>query len=298
MKTYYLSAILSLALVLPARAQVVVTDHEDLAFDRPEAWALAYTGAAGLFLGVTAPRSVEPGDIYFGASAGTIPHIDREDTRVGFNGTKFEDLNKSPVFGRLRFWVGLPWDWTLELGWTPPLEIDGVRADGVYGLALERPLLQRGRWRLGARLFAQAAHFEGDITCPESILRFEPGSPQNPFGCRAASRDDVELDHYGIELSGAYQLSNHWTSFAGVAFTRLDGFVQINAPVFSVIDRSTRATEGNLKTYRLGLTYDAAQNWLLTLSADYTPLQVRRPPLFESETDPFWSVRLIGRYAF
>lgn len=289
---------LTFGLAHPCLAQVVVRDHQDLDFQRPEAWAMAYMGAATLFLSSAVPRHTEAGAVRLGAEFSLIPHIDHADTKVGFNGTKFEDLNKSPLFGRLRLLIGLPWDFALELGWTPPLEIDGAQPDGIYALALQRPLLQNPPWRVGLRAYAQAAHIEGDITCPEEVARIEPGRDGNLFGCRAPSDDDVELDTYGVAMSVSYAFEHDLEVFAAVAITRLDGFVQINAPVFSAIDRSTRATEGTLKTARLGLTFVPSPRWEWTVAGDYTPLKVRRPPTFSEQTDPFWSLRVSAAYSF
>ncbi len=42
---------------------------------------------------------------------GDIPRLSDAQQRVGFGGFKNEDLNKSPVFGRLRLALGLPHDW-------------------------------------------------------------------------------------------------------------------------------------------------------------------------------------------
>ena len=103
---------------------------------RPEAWAMAYATAATLYHGLEVPDRTDPWDLRLAVEVSNIPSIDIEKTRIGFNGNKFEDLNKSPVFGRGRLWLGLPADFTLELAYTPPLSIGGVRADGIYGFAL------------------------------------------------------------------------------------------------------------------------------------------------------------------
>lgn len=283
----------------PAQQLPVVGEREEVTLSRPEGWAMAYMSAATLFHGFGPPGPVEPWTFRVGAGLGSIPHVSRDKARVGFDGTKFEDLNKTPVYGRLRAWLGLPADFTLELGWTPPVEIGGAKPRGIYGLALERPLLRRDRWSLGARLFAQSGRLEGDITCPPEVAALDPGSEGNPFGCREPSSDRVSLDHYGLELTGAARLDGgRLEPFASLAVTRMDAEVQVRARVFGVLDRSVRSADGTLHTVRIGVVHRPAPRWEWQASADYTPLHVRRPPDRERDNDPFWSVRVMGRYAF
>lgn len=286
-------ALLALLISNTAQTQPVVGGRDVVDFDSPEGWAMARTTAATLNLGPAPPRDVEPWEIAVSAELGSIPHVDSADTRVGFGGTKFEDLNKSPVFGRGRLHVGLPANFTLELAWSPPVEIDGVQPDGIYGLALERPLYRGDRWSLGARLFGQAGHAEGDITCSEDLVGLAPGSGDNPFGCVAPSNDDIELDHWGAELFAATSLrGGRWRPYTSIAVTRIDPEVQVNARVFGVIDRSKLVTDGTIETGTLGLVYRPSPAWQAMAAFSYTPLDVRRPPDFDEESDDFWSVRL------
>lgn len=286
-------AVLSLSFAGSGVAQDIVGGRQSVELDSPEGWAMARTTTATLNLGPSPPAPVETWNVEINAELGSIPHVDNADTRVGFGGTKFEDLNKSPVFGRGRLRLGLPADFTAELSYSPPVEIDGVRPDGIYGLALERPLYSGERWSLGARLFGLVGHAEGDITCSEEVARREPGSDDNPFGCVGPSNDDIELDHGGAEIFGSASLANgRWRPFASIAVTRIDPEVQVNAPVFGIIDRSQLVTEGTIETGTLGVVYTPLPAWDVTAAFSYTPLDVRRPPDFEEESDDFWSVRL------
>lgn len=286
-------ATLSLILAGNAQAQTVVGGRDAVDLVSPEGWAMARTTAATLNLGPRPPARLEPWELSFNAELGSILHVDRADTRVGLGGAKFEDLNKSPVFGRGRFRLGMPGGFTAELSWSPPVEIDGVQPDGIYGLALERPLFAGDGWSLGARLFGQVGHAEGDITCSEELARLEPGSPDNPFGCVAPSNDDIELDHGGAELFGAVDLDGgRWQPYASLAVTRIDPEVQVNARVFQAIDRTQLVTDGTLETATLGVSFHQSPAWQWTAAFSYTPLDVRRPPDFEEQSDDFWSVRV------
>jgi hypothetical protein len=299
MKARVALAVSTLILAESATAQTVVGGREHLALETPEGWAMARTTAATLNLGPAPPADIAPWEIAISAEIGSIPHVDTADTRVGFGGTKFEDLNKSPVFGRGRLHLGLPAGFTAELAWSPPVEIDGVHPDNLYGIAVERPLYGTERWGLGARLFGQLGRAEGDITCSEEVAAREPGSPDNPFGCVAPSNDHIELDHGGAEIFASASLRDgRWQPFASFAVTRIDPAVQVNAPVFDFIDRSQLTTEGTLRTGTAGIAWTPSRRWRATAAFSYTPLDVRRPPDFNEESDDFWSFRIGLKWQF
>ena len=96
---------------------------QNVDFERPEGWAMAFTTASSLNLGQSTPRNIVPGELIFSAELSSIPSLSKEQQKVGFNGLKDEDLNKSPIFGRIRISYGLPWDITAEISWTPPLKL-------------------------------------------------------------------------------------------------------------------------------------------------------------------------------
>ena len=138
-----------------AGAQAVVKADEHLAPDRPEAWAMNYFAAASLLTSFGQTAALAPGRWGVALELGHIPRLGDAQQRVGFNGLKTEDLNKSPVFGRLRLQVGLPADWVAELGYTPPLTVDGVRSHDLVALAMGRRIIERGRYALSVRAVGQ-----------------------------------------------------------------------------------------------------------------------------------------------
>lgn len=258
---------------------------------------MAHVTVPTLFQGVAPPIALQPGQIILAGELASIPHVSRADSLVGFNGTKFEDLNKSPVFGRGRLMIGLPWQLGLELAYTPPLEVGGAQPDGIYGLAIERPLLVRGRWRFGARAFAQAGHVEGDITCPQLVVDFGVDDMQNnPFGCAEPSDDDAELDHYGAEFSAAFALNNAVAVTAAFAVARLEPGVRVDALLSDGPDLSVLSTRGTVRTSALGVDYQANDRWRLAASVNYTPLNVKRPPQRLSRSDDSLNVRVLLSY--
>ena len=170
--------------------------------------------------------------------------------RVGFNGFKTEDLNKSPVFGRLRLQLGLPADWVAELGYTPPLTVDGVRSHDLFALAMGRRVIERGRYTLSVRAFGQYGEVHGDITCPGELAGI-PDSARNPYGCQAASHDRIKLNYYGIDLTSAWAAGAwQWHADLGVARTELE--VQVDALTYDVRDRSRLVARDVLPFLALG----------------------------------------------
>ncbi|MDP2347496.1 MAG: hypothetical protein Q8N34_07210 [Gammaproteobacteria bacterium] len=283
-------------LLLPAtavQAQQVLTDRERVDFDSPEGWAMAHTLAATLNLGSVPPTIMEPWRLVFSAEVGSIPRLSKAEQRVGFGGFKYEDMNKSPVFGKGRVHLGLPGNFSAVASWTPPLRLNGAKPRGVFGLALEKQLFAENGWGLGGRLYALRGDGTGDITCDKDTAAGTPGTAANPFGCRAPSNDRLSLDHQGFELMASRMLAGErWQPYVALAWTRTDPSAQVNARVFEIIDRSVLTSDGNLTTATVGVAFHPSANWSWSAAFSYTPLDVRRPPLRKSEEGDFWSVRI------
>jgi hypothetical protein len=285
---------LSFGVAMPAAiSQDILSDYEREAFDSPEGWAMAHTVSASLNLGSGPAATLAPGDWRLSAELGSIPHLSREDQRVGFGGYKLEDMNKSPVFGRGRLHVGLPAAITAELSWTPPLEINGGKPQQLFGAALERALWQGGDWTLGARLFAVRGDARGDTTCSRRVARHVPGSANNLYGCRAPSDDTLRMDHEGIELMLSRRIGDgRWQPFVALASTHMTPYVEIEALVFDSLDLSELESSGTVQTLSAGTQWQVTPQWQASLALSWTPLDVRRPPQFNSRSQDFWSVRL------
>lgn len=274
-------------------AQEVLRDYERETFDSPEGWAMAHTLSSALNLGALPPETLAPWHWSVAAEMGSIPHLTREEQRVGFGGYKLEDMNKSPVFGRGRVLLGLPGKVSMEASWTPPVQVNGARPEGIYGLALEKSLFDEGGWQLGVRLFAVRGAASGDTTCSRSVASAAPGSADNLFGCREPSDDRLQLDHEGVELMASHRIPNtRWQPFIAMAKTHANPYVKVNARVFDSLDLSEMETKGSLATLSVGTVYHAAPDWRVTAAFSLTPLDVRRPPLRQSRDANFWSVRL------
>jgi len=290
-------ALLALAL-LPgvARGQEVLEFRERLDFDRPEAWAMKYFSSVAQPTGFGAPESRPPGALEVGLEAGWVPALSEEERRVGFNGSKVEDLNKTSAFGRLRLSVGLPADFSLSLGWVPPVEVGGVETN-LYSLALARPLLANRFWSLGLRLHAQRGTLEGDITCTREEARLAPGSPGNPFGCEGPSRDRMTVRQAGLELAASFypEGEGRLVPHLAVTVSYLDPEFQVDAVYSGLRDRTLETTHGTTWSLAGGLTWAATERTRVGVEAFYAPLDIVRRPGASRQSEDLWNARALVR---
>lgn len=277
-----------------AHAQAVFRDDERLESDRPEAWAMHRATGATVMTGFGATPRLASGQWQASLELGHVPRLTTSGQRVGFRGTKHEDLNKSPVFGRLRLLAGLPRGWVLEIGYTPPLEIDGARADDLVTAAIGRRLFDGDRLVLSVRAFGQHGGIRGDITCPAALAGIEDGQ-RNPYGCQAPSDDRVTLDHHGVDVTAAWSAGT-WTWHAGAGAVRSEAQVQVDALTFDVRDRSRLVARDVLPFFALGAERELGARWSLAVELLHVPLTVRRGADADREREDLASLRMALRY--
>jgi hypothetical protein len=281
---------------LGARAQTVVHNDEHLASDRPEAWAMNYVAASTLMTAFGETPALAAGGWSVALDLGYIPRLSEGQQRVGFNGIKQEDLNKSPVFGRLRLILGLPGDFVAELGYTPPLSIDGAQPLDLVALSIGRRVFERDSFTLSVQAFGQHGRAQGDITCPARLAGVVDRQ-QNPFGCQAPSNDHIMLNYYGLEATSEWTAGS-WHAHASVGAARTEFAVQVDALTFDVRDRSRLVARGILPFATIGASRDLDTHWNLGVEVLHVPLRVQREPNAPSENDPLTSLRLQLRYRF
>jgi hypothetical protein len=278
-----------------APAQTVVENNQSLSPDTPEAWAMRYFAGITLMTSFGETAKLPPWRWNVALDLGSIPRLSDAQQRVGFGGFKNEDLNKSPVFGRLRLALGLPYDWVAELGYTPPLEIDGSRPRNLVALAIGRRLLESDAFTLSMRALGQVGNVQGDITCPARLAGVTDPA-QNPYGCQAPSQDTFTTNYYGIDATLGWNAGDwKWYASAGIAQTQLS--VQVDAQVFTSNDRSRLTSNGHLPWFTIGVRHDFNPQWSLGVELLYVPLDVRRPPDFSLDNDPLSSLRVQLRYS-
>lgn len=290
------AAALALAILLAAAsasAQPVFRADEDLDFDRPEAWAMKYYSLVSLASGFGVPAEREAGDVDLAFEVGWIPSLEGDEARVGFRGTKQEDLDKAPVLARPRLTVGLPARFTLELGWVPPVEVFDAKPNLVT-VALGRPLYVGRAWRAGARLHGQAGSIESDITCPNELAgRDDPNV--NPFRCEAPSEDEVDLSYVGLELS-AERAAGTWIPYGALGISSLDLEFQVDALTGGFRDRSLLTASGPQWHAVAGLRWQGRPRTTLGAEVFYSPLEVERAEGGGAETDALVNVRALVSY--
>lgn len=275
-------------------AQTVVRADEHLDAERPEAWAMNYFAASTLMTAGGQTPALAPGRWQVAVDLGHVPRLSPDQRQVGFNGFKSEDLNRSPVFGRLHGWIGLPGGWVGEIGYTPPVEVEDTRARDLVALGLGHRLVEHGAYTLSLRVFGQHGHVHGDITCPERLAGVED-SERNPYGCRAASRDRVTLNYYGLDLTSSWS-ADEWRWHATVGAVRAETEVQVDALTFDQHDLSLLQADSVLPVFVVGAQRDVNARWSVGAELLYVPLQVRRQDGADRENDPLTSLRLQLRY--
>lgn len=287
-----LATLLATSAAGPAVAQVLLEIREELDFDRPESWAMKYYGSLALPVGLGVPRAVEAGQIELGLELGWVPHLSAAERTVGFAGTKTEDLNRTPVFGRARLEVGLPGSLSLTLGMVPPVELSGLEPAFAF-VALGRPLRETDRWRLGGRLFAQHGEIEGDLTCTAAEAAAGADPVRNPFLCEQPSRDRMLLRAAGAELGLAWRPRSRprLEPRLALAVSRLDMELRVRARYAGIIDRTDLLTDGTTVALIAGVDLRSGERGRLAVDLFYSPLDVARPPATRAANEGLLNLR-------
>jgi hypothetical protein len=286
-----------LAASAPAGGQFVIAGREDLAFDRPEAWAMAWFAAVSLPTALTDPAPPAPGAVELGLEGGWIPTLSEEQRTVGFLGTKPEDLNRASVFGRLRLTAGLPGGWSATLGWVPPAEVGGIEPQ-LVSLAVGRPVWEGETLRLGARLVGQDGSFRGDITCPADAAAAPDDPDRNPYNCEAPSRDEMSVRLLGVEVQAGARVARlpGVTPYLTVGWSTLDAEFQVDARYNGLVDRTVLLTDGDFWWATLGASWHPGDRLRLAAEVFYAPLDITRDPARGTENDPLLNVRAALAY--
>ena len=273
-----LCAVLAAAPAAPARAQFVVATTETLDFDRPESWGMKYYASLALFTSMGVPDKRTGGTIDLGFEGSYVPQMSDEERRIGFNGTKLEDVNKASFFGRIRGSVGLGKGLALELGYTPPIEMGGAKPN-ILALALGRPFELSPAWRLGVRGYGQIGTIKGDITCSADEVAAGDDVQLNPFQCVEPSEDESHQKVIGLGL-------NYMDLEFDVNALYADGLVE---------DHNVQLTSGTTVSATAGLTFEAGR-WRVATELFYSWLQIMRPPATTSANEGFFNARAFVSY--
>ena len=278
----------------PAFPQILLDSTEQLAWDRPEAWAMKYFTAVSMMGGYAASEELDRGAISIGFEAGWVPSLSEDERRVGFIGSKVEDLNRTSGFGRVRAGFGLPASWFLTLGYVPPVEIDGVTPE-VFDLAVGRVVVSKPSWTLSARLTSQIGTLTGDLTCPANIVG-SPDTSINPEDCLEPSNDEVRLDYVGIEWTYSRTRSERWRPYVAASANYLDLEFQVRARYSRFLDRGRLQADGWTHTLAVGTRYQTQNRVALAGEIFYAPLDVVRDATRGAQNDGLVTGRLLIEY--
>jgi opacity protein-like surface antigen len=288
---------LGVAAAVPAQAQFVVAETEALDFGRPESWGMKYYASLAVFTGMGAPQKRAAGEIAFGFEGGNVPQLSDAERRIGFNGTKLEDVNKTHVFGRVRGSVGLGKAVVLELAYTPPIERGGARPH-ILGLALGRPFQLAQSWRLGIRGHGHIGTIMSDVTCAADAVSAGDDPEANPFQCARPSEDESRQRVVGLELVAGYDGRSRFKPYIGIGLNSMDLEFHLNA-VYSdgrVEDHSVQLTNGTTVYATAGLTFAASERLRLTAELFHSWLKVARPPSTAQANEDFLNARVFVSY--
>ena len=281
----------------PARAQFVVAETETLDFDRPESWGMKYYASLALLTSMGVPEKRAAGSVDLGFEGSYVPQMSDAERRIGFNGTKLEDVNKTSFFGRIRGSVGLGKRLALELGYTPPIEVGGAKPN-ILALALGRPFDLSSTWRLGVRGYGQIGKIDGDITCSAAEAAAGDDLQQNPFQCVEPSQDESHQKVIGIELVAGYDGKSRLKPYVGLGLNYMDLEFDVNAVYAKgqVEDHNVQLTSGTTVSATAGLTFAASKSWRVTAELFYSWLSITRPPSTTSANEGFFNARAFVSY--
>jgi hypothetical protein len=251
-----------------------------------------YFTSATIFSGLGAPRAREPWSVELGLELGNIPWLNTTERTVGFEGTKTENLNNSPIFARPVLTLGLPWKLSFSLGYVPPIRVFSLKPH-LLSLALERPIWEHGPWSIGARLHGQVGKTEGPFTCPGYVLDSEPGSEGNPYGCEGKSDDRAIQNYVGVELGGSWRIDSFYglTPWLTLGANYLDTEFHVRNTAFGAQDRTKEGADTWTFSLATGVGYALTENLWLSAGVFYSPLWVKRPPRTYEETDSLVNFR-------
>jgi hypothetical protein len=237
---------------------------------------------------------VRTGSLRAGAEIDWAPYLGVEERTIGFNGTKTEDVNRLPVFARLRLSVGLPFSLLLSVGYVPPIQMNHVKAH-LLALSLARPIVALRRFRLGARVYGQVGTIGGDFTCSEAEARAGNDPERNSFGCEQRSHDHLDTYYVGLELGAAYRI--RWIEpYVTIAGNYLNNEFRISADYRGIQDRTHLTTNGPTFSTTGGLRLAVTHKLDLVGELFYSPLVIKRSD--GSEVDGLWNVRTLIEFRF
>ncbi len=277
-----------------APAQAQLSGRSDLAFDSPESWGMKFGTTLAMFTGFGAPAAVEKGSLELGLEVALVPQVSDEQRRIGFNGTKLEDMNKSRFFARLRARLGIGGDWGATVGVVPPVELGGAKPL-MGSVSVGGPIVTTEATRIGVRAYGHLGRIDGDITCDAETVAAGVDPVRNEAMCEAVSDDRLTQRFAGAEVSAAFPQGD-WEPHVGVAVNYLDTSFQVDARFNNITSTELLETNGFTFSATAGVSLTVSEAIRIAAEAFYSPLSVVRPPSTESGSDGLFNVRAMVSY--
>lgn len=192
---------------------------------------LAFYTAPIVFSMATAPEVMRPGSIRVGAEGEYIPKPNPAIERTGLCFTqKSEKTSLSPVFGRPRITVGVPFGFALEAAYLPPVTIARATPNLFSFGVSQAHHFAAGPVTTGTTLMFRVhgtfGNVKGAITCPKSSL--QQTSPSSPCYGTTPSKDTFHPDMFGGEVAAGFAPGSGGLSFyLGAGANRIDPHFQV-----------------------------------------------------------------------
>jgi hypothetical protein len=237
----------------------------------PEALLMGYYAAVMQFTPVGLPA--RDGRLELGGALTRIPRISDEDRYAGFGGTKSENTNLCSAFPRLTAAKGFGRT-SIELGYTPPAKVCGVKAN-IMSIAIGRRMTLGATWEGYARLSAMSGHVDVSATCSATAV----ANPLDQTCYQGTpSSDRIAPLTAGLEFAAAWQgwQRHHLEPYllAGVRYERVNfdvNYERIGASFPDLIDHNRlRASFAHIHM-GAGMAWDVARPLRLGAELYYAP---------------------------
>jgi hypothetical protein len=171
--------------------------------DSNEAKVFAIFAVPFAFGPAESPPPAQPWSIRFALETSYIPNIDDETATPDIcrPGKGPENTDFATFLPRPRVSIGLPAGLTFELGWVPPISVNGATPN-LVGLALARDFALGETMLLRVRAHATTGKIEAPITCDEEALE----DPVSECFNGTLSDDRYKPNALGADLTAAWSL--------------------------------------------------------------------------------------------
>jgi hypothetical protein len=241
-----------------------------------EAKLLAFYSAPILFGTVSAPETANAWGVRVSAEVVPIPTVDDALTETTeCSRPKGHNTRLSPVFGRPRVTVALPFGFAVEGSWVPPVTVGDAEPHLVSGAVSFTQLLPLRPFG-GAMVAALRAHetrgrVRGPITCNEDDV--QSSDPAGTCYGNAPSSDTFRPDMRGLEAAlSAWSAGGRVGVFAGGGTAWLRPRFQVGFTYADGIEDNSRILVNLRRTNVFGgVTYRAASRIDLSAQAHAVP---------------------------